>query len=107
MAAMKLKRKLKRMILLCGCTLAIFSVSAFAAHASERQKEDLENIENIDFPPWLREGETDHPEIFSQDSEDKKVVSILSDSLGTYEGYTTWSIYYYYYCSQYMDASGT
>ena len=61
MAAMKLKRKLKRMILLCGCTLAIFSVSAFAAHASERQKEDLENIENIDFPPWLREGETDHP----------------------------------------------
>ena len=82
MAAMKLKRKLKRMILLCGCTLAIFSVSAFAAHASERQKEDLENIENIDFPPWLREGETDHPETFSQDSEDKKVVSILSDSLG-------------------------
>lgn len=41
-----------------------FSVSAFAAHASERQKEDLENIENIDFPPWLREGETDHPETF-------------------------------------------
>ena len=107
MAAMKLKRKLKRMILLCGCTLAIFSVSAFAAHASERQKEDLENIENIDFPPWLREGETDHPETFSQDSEDKKVVSILSDSLGTYEGYTTWSIYYYYYCSQYMDVSET
>ena len=31
----------------------------------------------------------------------------MSDSLGTYEGFTPWTAFYYYYCSQYMDVSET
>ena len=31
----------------------------------------------------------------SQDQDGRKTVSILSDSLGTYEGYSAWPAYYY------------
>ena len=39
--------------------------------------------------------------------DDRPVVSILGDSLGSYQGYTTWSVYYYYYCEKYMDVNDT
>lgn len=38
------------------------------------------------------------------ESEDKKKVSILGDSLGTYQWYSTWGIYYKYYADEYMES---
>lgn len=39
--------------------------------------------------------------------DNQKIVSILGDSLGTYEGYTPWKMYYQYYCPENMSVSDT
>lgn len=42
--------------------------------------------------------------IVQEETGDKKIVSILGDSLGTYDGYTVWDRFYFYYCDAYMDS---
>lgn len=73
---------------LCNIGSLFPSVTAQAAEAAP--EEQLEDLSGIQFPSWMREGEPADRGILSQDQSDKKVVSLLGDSLGTYEGYSTW-----------------
>ena len=81
----------------------MFGITAQAAE----QEEGLEDLSGIQMQPWMREGVPAELGVLPQTQEDQKIVSILSDSLGTYEGFTPWTAFYYYYCSQYMDVSET
>lgn len=98
-------RKIPAILCVCICLGFLFFV--ITAQASEESTSQLEDISGIQFPSWMREGRSADLGIESQNEDGQKIVSILSDSLGTYEGYTPWSVFYYYYCEQYMDVSET
>lgn len=107
MQTLKIMRTCKnfiKVLLICSFIGALFCPTA--VQASETP-EDSQDISGIQFPSWMRIGRSADRGIMSQDQDGRKTVSILSDSLGTYEGYSAWPAYYYYYCDQYMDVSDT
>ena len=71
------------------------------------EESSLEDTSQIDFPSYMREGASAELGTNPQTQDERKIVSVLGDSIGTYEGYTPWNIFYYYYCSQYMGVSET
>ena len=80
----------------------------FFTHSTVLAEESsLEDTSQINFPSYMREGAAAELGTNPQTQDDRKIVSVLGDSIGTYEGYTPWNIFYYYYCSQYMDVSET
>lgn len=100
------RKKLKRFGIIC--ILSVLGILCWKTPAAAAEAPHAEDTSEIILPPWLHRGEASNGGIMNQNQEEKKTVSILSDSLGTYEGYTTpWSIYYYYYTSQYMSVSET
>ena len=104
MQTLKIMRTCKnfiKVLFICSFIGALFCPTAVQA------SEDSQDISGIQFPSWMRIGRSADRGIMSQDQDGRKTVSILSDSLGTYEGYSAWPAYYYYYCDQYMDVSDT
>lgn len=45
--------------------------------------------------------------VSDETGEEQGIVSILGDSLATYEGYNPWDMYYQYYCPEHMPVSDT
>lgn len=64
---------------------------------------DALDLSGISLPSWMRQGDSSVPDRETDSTSGKKIVSILGDSLGTFEGYNSpWNLYYYYYCEDYM-----
>ena len=91
MQTLKIMRTCKnfiKVLLICSFIGALFCPTAVQASEASEASEDSQDISGIQFPSWMRIGRSADRGIMSQDQDGRKTVSILSDSLGTYEGYS-------------------
>lgn len=100
-----MKRIRSKMLIVCICIMC--SIAGIDCLAQE-DNDNFGDTSNIRFPLWMEKGQSAPIGIEPYtNGEDNGIVSILGDSLGTYDGYTPWGIHYFYYCDKYMDVNET
>lgn len=98
-----------------GCAVVVLLMIglSFPSYAKEYQEQQTEgeslDISNLELDPelYLYDEESDIMSTGTAADDDRKVLSVLGDSLGTYKGYTPWGIYYQYYSPEHMPVSDT
>lgn len=62
----------------------------------------------IDQPSYIITGDQEsRPDLYYRSGGGQKIVSVMGDSIATYQGYSSWGNYYFYYTQDHMSVNDT